>query len=287
MDIIDVDLNLIKKKKDYNVFEEIKFKDIDSYKKRYPYVIDILINRDNELIFDYSILDYYKSNGIKRVKAIRSDFSYSNNLFLYYNFRDKFFYVNDFDKLMFLSKVLNEVDLKEIYSNVNLNLKLNKELINNIEKIIKSCCKQGLINGFVTIESCKRMIDFSKENRESLMELFNKIKFSYSNQLKAIDFFEEISFRDKVSFNEIINKIDIENIKEKDNSQNVFMEELFKLRYPLYSKSEEKWESFLKTLKLPENFSINHYPFFEKKDINLDIKFKTTEEFIEFIKKIQ
>jgi len=286
MDIIELDLNLIKENKNYNIFEKIGVKEIDLYKKRYPFVIDILINKDNELIFDYSILDYYKSIGIKRIKAIRTELDYSDNLILYYNFRDKFFYVNDFDKLMFISKILKYVDLREIYSMVNLNLKLSKELIDNIENIIKSCCKQGLINGFVSVDTCKRIIGFSKEDRELLIKLFNEIKFSYSNQFKIIEFFEEISFRDKISFNEILNRMNMEDILEKDNSGKVFMEELFKLRYPLYSESEEKWKSFIKSLKLPQNFNLNHYPFFEKKDINLNIKFKTREQFLEFIKKI-
>ena len=56
-------------------------------------------------------------------------------------------------------------------------------------------------------------------------------------------------------------------------------------RYPEYSKAEKKWKQELKKLKLPNNITVSHSPFFEKNHLFLSIQLKNKSEFKDLISK--
>jgi len=285
--IIEISLSKIIESSDFNVFQQIDFSLIENFKKKYPFIIDIIINKDNELISDYSFFEFHKKKKLNKAKVILFEDDNYNSFFLSYNFRDKFFSINNYEKLLFLNKIINKVKINEIHKNINLGIKISEKLISNLERIIGSSCKSALIKNRISIEACNRIIEFENKNIDLIIKLFNKIKFSFSNQLKTIDFMEEISFKEKISFEKIINKSGIEKILESDNPEKDFMQELFNYRFPLYSNKKKEWDNFIKSLKLPNNFTINHFPFFEKKSIDLNINFKDKEEFFKFVNKFK
>jgi hypothetical protein len=140
------------------------------------------------------------------------------------------------------------------------------------------CLKTGL-----------KLCDFLPDDRETLLDLFAKIPFTTSHQLKILEMAEEIIFRDKCSMNETFEKLNIEQYIDTDmeKPQRRIIDALFKYRNPIYTESEAKWEEEIKSLHLPDNMKVTHFPFFEKKQLELTINLQDLGELKRFIEKIK
>lgn len=250
---------------------------------KFPQLPFIIVNRENSVIYGIDSYYFFKSNSFKEVSALEMDLSKKDALFLNYNLKEKFYGINPFEKFVFLKKILNYSERNEILRRTNIDLDINKELLEKLDLITSDEFKDVLINNKITFKSLIRLCDFKKEDRKNIKALFNRVSFTHSYQIKILEMLEEILFRDKSSIKDIWEKLQIYKYLNFEKPQKKIVEEMFKFCYPVYTEKEREWQGEIKKLKLGKNMKISHYPFFEKRQIELKIFFQNIDE----IKKMQ
>lgn len=255
----------------------------DELKIRFSYLPFIIVNKENSVIYGIDSYCFFKSNDFKEITALQMDLSKKDALFLNYNLKERFYGINPFERFIFLKKILNYSEKEEILRRTNIDLNINKELLGKLNLIISDEFKDVLINNKITFKTLIRLCDFKKEDRKDIVALFNRVSFTYSYQIKILEMLEEILFKDKSSIKEIWEKLQIYKYLNLEKPQKKIVEEIFKFRYPVYTEKERKWQREIKKLKLGKNMNISHYPFFEKRGVELKIFFQNIDE----IKKMQ
>jgi hypothetical protein len=250
----------------------------------------IIVNKENEIIFGIDYYRFLKSNGIAYADVLRMDIADKEALFLNYNSKEKLTGLNLYEKLVFIKKVLFLVPLEEkaeIYRWTNLDIDINRELVDKLDLLLSTEFRSSLVNESISLKSGLTLCDFQSDDRDILLGLFAGIPFSSSHQLKVLEMVEEILFRDKCTMAEVFERLNIDRYMELERPQKAIIDAFFKYRNPIYMESEAKWEEEMKRLNLPGNIKVTHYPFFEKKDLELTVQLKDGEEFKRLIEKLK
>ena len=283
MEIKKIKLKDIKLDNLYIISFPIKPEIYDELKIKFPYLPFIIVNKEGSVIYGIDSYYFFKSNGFKEITVLEMDLSKKDALFLNYNLKERFSGINLFEKFIFLKKILNYSEKNEILRRTNIDLDINKKLLEKLGLITSDEFKDVLIDNKITFKTLIRLCDFKKEDRKDIVALFNRVSFSYSYQIKILEMLEEILFRDKSSIKDIWKKLQIYKYLNLEKPQKKIVEEMFKFRYPVYTEKEREWQREIKKIKLGKNMKVSHYPFFEKREIELKIFFQNIDE----IKKMQ
>ncbi|HLP62813.1 MAG TPA: hypothetical protein VK186_28500 [Candidatus Deferrimicrobium sp.] len=255
-------------------------------KEKFPGLPFIMINRENEIIFS---LDYYHfliSHGVDYADVLQMDITDKEALFLNYNLKSKLTGLNLYEKLVFIKKVslLEPMpEAWEIYQKTGFDISLNRELLENLDLLLSTGFRELLTAESIGLKTGLMICSLEPGDREVLLELFAEIPFSTSHQLKIMEMVEEILFRDKCSLAEVFEKLQIGQYLEMEKPQKLIIDALFTYRNPIYMEEEARWEEEMKKLNLPANMKVTHYPFFEKRDIEVTIRLKNLEAFKELL----
>lgn len=247
----------------------------------------LVVNPENEIISGIDFYYYLKSLGNPGgIDVLQGHFNDTEALFLNYNLKNKFCGLNLYEKLIFVKKITPLAGKPEIYKKTNLDVTINRELLDKLDRVTGSEFMKILTGERVALKSALRLCDFGQADRTVLIELFDRVYFSASQQLKILEMTEEIVFRDKCPLQEVFGKLDVERCFEEEKPQKKIIDAVFKYRFPIYSEKEKEWQQELKDLKLPGNIKISHYPFFEKKQADVHISVPDAGELKKIILKI-
>lgn len=247
----------------------------------------IIINRNNSIIFGIDSFFYFKEKNLTDLDVFQTDLNEKDALILNYNLKDKLFGLNQYEKLIFIKKIFSYAESKEIYKRTSLDININQELIEKLDVILSNEFKDILIKNGVNLKAALKLCNLEKNNRKYLLYLFMRVPFSNSHQLQIIEMTEEILFREKTSIKEILSKLDLKKYYNLEKPQKRILDDIFRYRYPLYSKNRENWKRNIKKLKLPSNIKISYHPFFEKKQTELKVSFQNPDKIKKFIEKLK
>jgi len=248
----------------------------------------IVINQKNEILFGIDFYHYFKAqNEAGEIDVLQGDFTVKEALFLNFNLKNRFFGLNLYEKLIFVKKIVNLAEKPEIYAKTGLDININRELLDKLEYVSGIEFKEILIKERITLKSALMLYDFKKEDRGCLLDLFAAVYFSTNQQLKILEMTQEILFRDKISAADMFNKLKIREYLEAEKPQKKIIDEIFKHRFPIYSEKELEWKKAIKDLHLPDNVKISHYPFFEKKQVDLHISLQDPAELEKIVTRIK
>jgi hypothetical protein len=208
-------------------------------------------------------------------------------LFLNFNLKERMTGVNLYEKLVFLKRISGLADASEIYRRTKLDINVNPELAGKLDLLLSTGFRNCLVEERIVLKAALKLCDFRSEDREVLLELFSRVSFSSSFQLRILEMTEEILFRDKCLLSEVFDKLMIEQYMELEKPQKTIIDALFKYRNPIYLEREAEWEEELKRLNLPDNMKITHFPFFEKKQLEVTIHLKDAEGLKGLIEKLE
>jgi hypothetical protein len=245
----------------------------------------IIINSKNSLIHGIDIFYYHKAINRISVEALKIDILPEDALVLNYNLKEKLFGINLYEKLLFMKKMRPYINPDKLQKKTKLNIPINPELLSKLDLLCSNDYKNVLIDEKICLQAALKICQFKKKEQKVLLKIFQKISFSISQQLKLIEMVEELIFRDKCAIQDIMNKVKINRFLDQEKPQKKVLSQIFELRYPLYTKMEKEWQEEVKKLKLPNQVSIFHAPFFEKKEIELRAKFKNLDEVKEMLGK--
>lgn len=249
----------------------------------------IIINKEYEIVFGIDYYRFLKSNGTAYADVLQMDIADKEALFLNYNLKEKLTGFNLYEKLVFIKKVLFLVPLEEkaeIYRWTNLDIDINRELVDKLDLLLSTEFRSSLVDESISLKSGLTLCDFQPDDRDILLGLFAGIPFSSSHQLKVLEMVEEILFRDKCTMAEVFERLNIDQYMESERPQKAIIDVFFKYRNPVYMESEARWEEEMKRLKLPDNMKVTHYPFFEKKQLEVTLQLRDIEELKKFMEKI-
>jgi hypothetical protein len=247
----------------------------------------LIINREAEIVFGVDLFRFLASQKILETAALQVEIADQEALILNYNLKNKFTGLNLYEKLVFIKKILPLVPVPEIYRKSGLDIPLNRELEENLDLLLSTSFRDALITGYIGLKTGLRLCQFPVEDCDILLDLFKRVSFSSSHQLKIVEMTEEILFRDKCPLAEIFDQLGFEQVLEAERPQKQIIAALYKYRYPVYLEAEEKWQQEINRLDLPDNIKVIHPPFFEKKTLELSIRVQDRTELIKLIEKIK
>jgi len=274
MQIEKISLDDIKNDEEYLLSFPFDISNCKTLIETFPFTIFVIINQDNIVVFGAEFIEYFKKCGKDEIDVIKINSESKESLMYAYNYKQKFFSFNTYEKLYFLQKILKYYTVADIYKLVNMEFSVNDELIKNLTLLLGEEFKEKFINETINLKSALQLCRWERDDRLSVLELFTKVSFSKSHQLNIIDMIEEIVFKEKNNAKIIFEKLGLSKLYDKEKPQRNILEKIFSYRYPLYDKEATLWNLKIKELKLPSNIKITHYPFFEKKDIEMKINIK-------------
>jgi hypothetical protein len=289
MKIKNVTLDDLKAKEKYCLSFPLRPELYNKLREKFTGLPFIIINMENEIIFGIDYYHFLRSTDVVYADVLQMEISEKEALILNYNLKEKLTGLNLYEKLVFAKKVMPLAETSEIYRKTDLDINLNQELVEKLDLLLSTTFCSSLMEETICLKTGLKLCDFHPDDRETLLDLFAKIPFTTSFQLKILEMAEEILFRDKCSMEEIFEKLNIEQTIDTDmeKPQKRIIDALFKYRNPIYTEIEAKWEEEIKSLHLPDNIKVMHYPFFEKKQLELKINLQDIDELKKFIDKIK
>lgn len=187
------------------------------------------------------------------------------------------------DNLINLFKLSEEQVLNEFLP--LLQLGKNKLVLDRYLKLVplEDNIKIAVAEDFVSIDIAGALVEISSFERQAIFEFFQHLKLGKNRQKEFLRLLREISK---------INDRSIDNILKRDEIQDILSNVkitlpgkiehikiiLKRLRYPLYSAVEKKFQILKKDLGLPTNVILRPPPFFEGEKYSIEINFKNQSE---------
>ena len=289
MEIKNVKLDNLKADEEYCLSFPLKPELYNELRTKFAGLPFIIINRENEIIFGHDCYHFLRSTDVVYVDALQMEISEKEALILNCNLKDRLTGLNLYEKLVFIKRVIPLAERSEIYQKTGLNITLNQELVEKLDLLLSTTFRRSFVEETIGLKTGLKLCDFIPDDRETLLDLFAKIPFTTSHQLKILEMAEEIIFRDKCSMKAIFKALNLGQyiVTDIEKPQKRIIDVLFKYRNPLYTESEAKWEAEIKSLHLPDNMKVTHFPFFEKKQLELKINLQDIDELKRFIEKIK
>lgn len=123
---------------------------------------------------------------------------------------------------------------------------------------------------------CHELTKLDFMDRMSLFDIITNLSLSVANQRKLLISSREIAARNKTTIASFLSQQSLTKILTNQTGNTPqrtaqFMHQLSTLRFPLSTRAEEDFKTFVKTLPLKKNMKISHSPSFEKNEMSLTI----------------
>ncbi len=247
----------------------------------------IHINSAGEIFSGHDYYTFLKDRGADETDVLCLEVTDKQALFLAYNLKEKFTGLNTYEKLVFIKKIIPLAQPREIYGHTSLDISINRGLTKHLDLLLAEEFQPVLTGDKIHLKSALKLCAFGGADRHTLLELFGGVDFTNSHQQKLLEMTEELMFREKRPLADIFKQLDIESLLEQSKPQKSIIDKIFTFRNPLVSSAEEQWQRELKELNLPPNIRVSHYPFFEKKQLDITVSVENTGQFKHLIKRIQ
>ncbi|MFC1546566.1 ParB N-terminal domain-containing protein [bacterium] len=204
---------------------------------------------------------------------------------------------NSIEKALIVKKITSEIkldqnDFRQICSFIKI--AENDYALNILLKLSKTSdeIKSAVITGELHINSAVLLTSFTRTERDTILGILKSLHTNINMNKELIRFFLEIMRRDKFgTINDLLKEsglaeiIDDQDIQYKRKYE-MICSILKKKRYPELSKKEADFNDFKQNLLLPDKTNLFHFPFFEKQEYSIDIKFKDKHDLHEKMNKI-
>lgn len=253
----------------------------------FPGVTPIITDPGMNILAGHDSYDFIRSSGSEYCEVLVLPLEKKESLFLAYNSRTVLKPLSIYEKLVFLKHVINYSDISEIYRRTEIGVRIDKKLISLLPELTSDSFRELLSGDLISLRTAVKLSSFDVEDKKIMITLFTKVRFSNSNEQKLLDMATEICFRDKTGFSEVFQKINVDKLYEEENPALEIISALSQLRYPSYTDQEKKWKDEIGKIKLPFKYSIHHFPFFEKRGVELKLFLDSLEKIREISEKFK
>ncbi len=255
--------------------------------KNFPGISPIITDQELNIISGHDSYDFIRDSGSEYCEVLVVSLEKKESLFLAYNSRAVLKPLSIYEKLIFLKNIIKYSEISEIYRRTGIGIRIDEQLISKIPELTMESFREILSDDEISLRTAVRLCSFREEDRQLMIVLFSKVRFSNSNEQKLLDIIMDICFRDKTSVGEVLHKINLHKLYDDENPGSEILSALSRLRYPAFTAQEKEWTDEVGKIKLPYNYSIHHYPFFEKRGIELKLFLDSLEKIREISSKLK
>jgi ParB/Sulfiredoxin domain len=194
---------------------------------------------------------------------------------------------NDMEKAMLLHKLQGHVGTEEILASFMplLSLPSHEGTLKFYLKLLT--LEEGIQNAVaveqISIKVAKALVEMEEGLRQALFHWISVLKLNLNQQMKFIEYVEDIRIRDEVTTPEIFS--DEVFLKVLENPRlntpqkaKAVLETLRVKRFPRLAQAQQAIESAVSTISMPPGASIQYDPYLEDPYYHLEIKFKHGKE---------
>ena len=144
--------------------------------------------------------------------------------------------------------------------------------------------KIAVVEEFFSPDLAVRILNYSPQDRQAIYELFSTLKLGKNRQKEFLRLVDDIANIVDKSIAEVINQRLIQSTLNDEKltislKVNKVRDIFRKLRFPIFSQAEEKFNQLKKEFKLPPNILFRPPPFFENDKYSIKIMFRNQTEF--------
>ncbi len=250
----------------------------ESLLAQFPYIPFVLVDEKERLVAGFEFMKYYRDCNEASVPCTRIESAKVNPILLAYHYKERFFGFNPYEQLVFIRKALATLKVSEIYQQCRIDISINDELRENLDLLITRPFREALIGGQLNLKSALLLCNWNQTDRSGLIDLFTSFPFTKSQQLNLIEMLEELIFRDKQSLRSIFADLKLALLHRENKPQKSIIDRVHAARFPAYTASKAAFDKRIRQLKLPPHMQLTHFPFFEKRKLELKIEIESIDQ---------
>jgi len=167
-----------------------------------------------------------------------------------------------------------------------LDLGANKSVLERHLKLmqLEQDLKIAVARDFLAVEIAIALLERSSFERLAIFDLFQQLKLGKNRQKEFLKLLTEISAIDNKPIDQVLSSNEIKDVLKNDKitpprKTESIIAILKKMRFPLFTNTEERFQNIRKELKLPPNIILRPPPFFEGENYTIEFSFKNKPEF--------
>jgi len=198
--------------------------------------------------------------------------------------------LNSIEKAVVIHKLINLFYFSEEKVRIEilplLDLGVNKVVLERYLKLVllEDNIKISVAEDFISINIAIALLERQSFERQAIFNFFQKLRLGKNRQKEFLGLFQELSEITGQSYTQILENIEIQDVLS-DNKITLprkidrIKEILRKIRYPIFTEVNEKFQTLKKQLNLPPNIMLRPPPFFEGEKYTIEFKFKNQSEY--------
>lgn len=200
------------------------------------------------------------------------------------------------EKALFLQKITRLTETRTVINKFMRRLELppGPEVLARTVKLLEfeDSLLLNLHRGYVNEAVARDLVLLSASDRIFLVDLIVELHLSSSNQKKLLQVCRELAARENKPLAAILDNHEVRDILQHRKANppqktKKLMAWLARRYRPRAMQAEEEYKCFIAGLKLPENVSISHTPFFENDGVTLSITFDNLKSLLHIWDKIK
>ncbi|MEA2038415.1 MAG: ParB N-terminal domain-containing protein [Thermodesulfobacteriota bacterium] len=208
--------------------------------------------------------------------------------------------LNEVEKGMVLSRLTLWVPRSEIMDHYMplLGLPSHEPTLNlftMLERELNKDVKEHLVQGILSMQSVKSLLDMKHESRLLVFNLISTLKFNINQQIQLVEYLAELSHIKNTTISDLLGDQAIGRICSDIRMNNpqkakALLSCLRNMRFPTLVDAERVFKNRISGLGLPEGVRVDAPPYFEQPGYRLQVSFKDGKELknkIEHLNRIQ
>lgn len=172
-----------------------------------------------------------------------------------------------------------------------LGLGENPQVIDRYVKLVEleDDLKLSILEDFISIDMAVSMQKLARTERQVIFQLFQELKLGKNQQKEFFRLLLDLSVSREQPVATILSADPIRAVLSdarlaSGHKMNKIKENLFKLRYPRFSKTEDAFGELKRELRLPPSINFHPPPFFEGNNYRIDFVFKSASDYEKILK---
>lgn len=152
--------------------------------------------------------------------------------------------------------------------------------------------QKAIIQDLVSIDIAVLMTHESEETRNAFLSIIHELRLGKNQQREFWALLSDVCRMQEIDLAKLLQKNVFATILQEEKltatqKAERFKHELYKLRYPNYTATLQRFDALLKEAKLPPALSLRHPPFFEGEQFTVIFSFKNEKEFEDKVAALQ
>lgn len=190
---------------------------------------------------------------------------------------------NDMEKAILLHKLQAHVATEEILASFMplLSLPSHEGTLKFYLKLLHlgESVQRAIGREEISIKVAKALVEMEKDSQQVLFQWINLLKYNFNQQLKFIEYIEDIRIRETLAAPELLTEESFLKVMENPRLNNpqkgkAVLETLRLRRFPRLAQAQHAVESAVSAISLPREACIHYDPYLENPYYRLEINFK-------------